>query len=177
MIKNLTEFFNFPNPVNEVSARLVASGVFLISIISVILIFLNTFQNLSNLYPLIILALITYGFLARVSSGPKISPLALLVTKIIVPNLSLKEKLVAGPPKRFAQAIGLLVSGLALIFFVLAVKEISMILMVILIIFTFLESFLGFCAGCKIFNILIRLGLIPQNICEACTNFSPKQVE
>ena len=175
MIKNLTEFFTFPNPVNEVSARLVALGVFVISIISVILMYLNIFQNLPNLYPLIILSLIIYGFIARVISGPKISPLALLVTKIIVPNLSLKEKLVAGPPKRFAQGIGVLISAFALIFFVLSVKEISIILMGILIIFSFLESFLGFCAGCKIFNILIRLGLIPQNICEACSNYSPQQ--
>jgi hypothetical protein len=89
--------------------------------------------------------------------------------------LSLKEKLVAGPPKRFAQGIGVLISAFALIFFVLSVKEISIILMGILIIFSFLESFLGFCAGCKIFNILIRLGLIPQNICEACSNYSPQQ--
>ena len=44
MKKNLTEFFNFPNPVNEVSARFVASGVFLISIFSLIFMFLNKFQ-------------------------------------------------------------------------------------------------------------------------------------
>ena len=152
MKKNLTEFFNFPNPVNEVSARFVASGVFLISIFS--LMFLNKFQNFPNSYPLIILSLLTYGFLARVSSGPKISPLALLVTKVIVPNINIKEKLVAGPPKRFAQLIGLIMSGLALILFIFSLEEVSMIIITILIIFTFLEFFLGFCAGCKVFNIL-----------------------
>ena len=166
MKKNLTEFFNFPNPVNEVSARFVASGVFLISIFSLIFMFLNKFQNFPNSYPLIILSLLTYGFLARVSSGPKISPLALLVTK----------KLVAGPPKRFAQLIGLIMSGLALILFIFSLEEVSMIIITILIIFTFLESFLGFCAGCKVFNILIKIGFIPQTICEACSNYTPKNV-
>ncbi|MBM31529.1 MAG: hypothetical protein CL764_01595 [Chloroflexi bacterium] len=170
MKKYLTDFFSFPNPVNEVSARLVALGVFFICIFSLILMLLD----LPNLYPIIILSLLTYGFLARVSSGPKISPLALLVTKIIVPNINIKEKLVAGPPKRFAQLIGLIFSGLALILFIFSLKEVSMILISILIIFTFLESFLGFCAGCKVFNILIKLGLIPQTICEACSNYTPK---
>ena len=176
MKKNLTEFFNFPNPVNEVSARFVASGVFLISIFSLIFMFLNKFQNFPNSYPLIILSLLTYGFLARDSSGPKISPLALLVTKVIVPNINIKEKLVAGPPKRFAQLIGLIMSGLALILFIFSLEEVSMIIITILIIFTFLEFFLGFCAGCKVFNILIKIGFIPQTICEAFSNYTPKNV-
>ena len=175
MTKNIfTQFFSFPNPVNEVSARIVAAGVFSISIISLTLVFLNQFQNLDSTIPLIIISLLTYGFIARVASGPKISPLALIVTKIIVPNLKIQEKLVAGPPKRFAQGIGLFVSGLSLIFFILGLKEIVMFLLVVLILFTFLESFLGFCAGCKIFDILIKFGLIPQKICEACSNYNPE---
>lgn len=176
MTKNIfTEFFSFPNPVNEVSARIVAAGVFSISIVSVLLVYLNMFQNLNSNYPLIILSLLTYGFIARVTTGPKISPLALIVTKIIVPNLKLKEKPVAGPPKRFAQGIGLFVSGLSLILFILGPKEVTIIFLVILIIFSSLESFLNFCAGCKIFEMLIKFGLIPQKVCDACSNYNPGQ--
>ena len=44
-----------------------------------------------------------------------------------------------------------------------------------LTVFAALESILGFCAGCFVFNYLIRWGLIPQSVCEACVNFDASQ--
>ena len=55
------------------------------------------------------------GFVARVAAGPKISPLALLVTRVVTPRLGVPEKLVPGPPKRFAQGIGAALSVVALL--------------------------------------------------------------
>jgi hypothetical protein len=162
----INKFFEFPETVNEVSARFVAAGVFTLSFIALISIQLN-----SNLGPILNIILII-GFLARVSSGPKWSPLAIFVTKILVPNLKFNEKIVPGPPKRFAQAIGLAVSTLILLFLVLGIKELSMALLIILMIFAFLESALGFCFGCKIFGSLIKLGIIPKKVCEKCANYS-----
>ena len=51
--------------------------------------------------PLITL-LLAYGFIARVLAGPRLSPLAILVTKVIVPKVGLPYRPVEGPPKRFA---------------------------------------------------------------------------
>ena len=82
----MRQFFSFPEFINEPAARLVASGVLLMSLISIALISLNT-----NLVLIILLAMV-YGFLARVSSGPKASPLALVVTKVLVPKLNLEER-------------------------------------------------------------------------------------
>ncbi|HMS25662.1 MAG TPA: DUF4395 family protein, partial [Acidimicrobiia bacterium] len=31
-----------------------------------------------------------------------------------------------------------------------------------------LESVLGFCLGCTIFSALMRVGIIPESVCEAC---------
>jgi hypothetical protein len=31
-----------------------------------------------------------------------------------------------------------------------------------------LEAFAGFCLGCRIFAGLMRLGVIPQSVCERC---------
>src|SRR5580692_4629174 len=86
--------FSFPDPVNEVSARLVAGGVVLLSLAAI------------ALDAPWLTAAIAYGFLARVLSGPTLSPLGQLVTRIITPRLPLAARLVPGPPKRFAQAIG-----------------------------------------------------------------------
>src|SRR2546422_6234690 len=83
--------FSFPNPVNELSARLVAGGVVILAALTLAL------DEPWLLVPL------SYGFVARVLTGPTLSPLGQLVTRVIVPRLPLPAKYVAGPPKRFAQ--------------------------------------------------------------------------
>ena len=165
MNENITNFFSFPELINEVAARLVAIGVLVLS--SVVLFLLLDKNN----YVLFFLSILIYGFLARVSSGPKISPLALFVTKLIVPRLNFKEKLVPGPPKRFAQGIGLIFSLFTAITFVVNLNSISILLISILILFAALEAFIGFCAGCKVFKLLMNIGLIPNDVCEKCSNY------
>ena len=49
---------------------------------------------------------LAYGFLARVLTGPTLSPLGQLVTRVGTPRLGLEPRPVPGPPKRFAQGIG-----------------------------------------------------------------------
>ncbi|HLM95691.1 MAG TPA: DUF4395 domain-containing protein [Acidimicrobiales bacterium] len=90
--------FSFPNPVNEVSARLVAGGVVIISLLTI---------ALDLKWATVVIA---YGFVARVLTGPSLSPLGQVVTRVITPRLGLAERPVAGPPKRFAQGIGVLFS-------------------------------------------------------------------
>ena len=58
--------------------------------------------------------ILAYGFLARVATGPKLSPMGLLATRVIAPRLG-TPKPVPGPPKRFAQTVGLGFSLTALV--------------------------------------------------------------
>ena len=156
----MNNILNFPNPVNEYAARTVAFMVLVLSIMT--LIFNSPWLS----------AILLYGFLARVLTGPKLSPMGLLSTKIIVPYLIKKEKLVPGPPNRFAQLIGLIFS--TAIFVSIAIYQINVLantLLIILSIFAFLESILGFCAGCLVFKYLMKFKLIPDSICESCNNF------
>ena len=74
----LSSLFSFPNPVNEVSARLVAGGVVVMSACAI-----------GFRLPWLI-AVIAYGFVARVLSGPTLSPLGQLVTRVITPRLPLQ---------------------------------------------------------------------------------------
>ena len=39
--------------------------------------------------------------------------------------------------------------------------------------YTTLESVFGFCIGCRVFALLMRIGVIPESTCEACVNFTP----
>lgn len=154
--------FPFPNPVNEYAARFTAGIVVLIALAALI----------SGSIPL--LAILTGGFLLRLAWGPKISPAGILSVKVLAPMLG-KAKMVPGPPKRFAQGIGAVLSGTALILAITGTTAIAWLLIVLLAIAASLEAILGFCLGCAIFGFLQRRGIIPASVCEACAKFSAPQ--
>ena len=156
----MTKRYPFPNPANETSARLVAGGVVIISAA-----FLLTNSTL-------ILLALTYGFAARVIAGPAFSPLALLVTRIITPKLNFNHKFVPGPPKRFAQTIGLTFSATALALTLLGFSSAAQLVITALIAAAFLESAFAICLGCIAFSFLMKLGVIPESVCESCNDIS-----
>jgi len=150
--------FSFPNPVNEVSARLVAGGVVIMSVLTI---------ALDLKWATIVIA---YGFVARVLTGPTLSPLGQFVTRVITPSLGVAERPVAGPPKRFAQGIGVAFSLSALVLTALGYWDAGRAVLGLLAVAAFLESALGLCLGCKVFALLMRLGIVPQEVCERCNN-------
>ena len=155
-VKNIG-LFDFPNPVNEMAARLVAG---MVAILAASIIIWDSS---------LLLVFLAYGFLARVLTGPKLSPMGLLATKVIIPVLGNPNRPVPGPPKRFAQTIGLVISGTALVFSVfLDFHALATALLGVLLGFAVLESVFGFCAGCYIFGYLMKWGLIPEEICQKC---------
>lgn len=153
--------FSFPDPVNEVSARLVAGGVVLLSLGTII--FDQPWMT----------AVIAYGFLARVLSGPTLSPLGQLVTRVITPRLRVAARLVPGPPKRFAQAIGAVFSvSAAVLALGFGLTSVAYVVLGLLIVAATLESVFGLCLGCKTFAVLMRAGVIPEEVCERCNNLA-----
>ena len=158
IIRNI---FSFPHPVNEFAARLVA-GMVVLLILTILL---------TGYTPL--LWILFYGFSARVLTGPTLSPMGLLATKVIIPILGNPNKPVAGPPKRFAQFIGFILSSLSLLAeFVLLSSNLAYILIIIIAVFAILESVVGFCAGCFVFSQLMKIGVIPASTCEKCNNIN-----
>jgi hypothetical protein len=149
--------FSFPNPVNEHAARLVALGVLAMSIATI------AFDQHW------LLLVIGYGFLARVLTGPKLSPLGWIVTKVVVPALGRPPKLVPGPPKRFAQGMGVVFSWTAIVlYFGIGSTAAADVVLGLLVVAAFLEGVLGLCLGCLVFGWLMRIGVIPASVCEAC---------
>lgn len=156
------KLFSFPDPVNETSSRVVAGGVVLLCLAAVA----------SRFLPLYIL--IAAGFWARTLTGPTLSPLGQLATRVITPRLKINHKYCPGPPKRFAQGIGALMSTGALALALNGNMGLACAVLSLLAVFAALEAALGFCLGCKIFNLLIKAGLVPQSVCERCANLSLK---
>jgi Domain of unknown function (DUF4395) len=152
--------FRFPNPVNENAARVVAGGVAA-----------SAALTLATGW-LWLVPLIAVGFLARVLAGPRLSPLGRIATQVVAPRLG-PPKLVPGPPKRFAQAVGLTLTAFATVVGLgLGWAGPAMALVAVLLVFALLESIVGFCAGCWVFGHLMRLGVIPHEVCEACNDIT-----
>jgi Domain of unknown function (DUF4395) len=160
-VEGAAKLFSFPDPVNEVSARLVAGGVVLMSVLAIVLD-----------QPWLI-AVIAYGFCARVFTGPTLSPLGQLVTRVITPHLPVAERPVPGPPKRFAQGIGVVFSLTAAVLALgLGLHTAGYLVLGLLIAAATLESVFGLCLGCKLFGVLMRAGVIPEEVCERCNNLA-----
>ncbi|MDX6538157.1 MAG: hypothetical protein QOD37_2498 [Gaiellales bacterium] len=152
--------FSFPDPVDEVSARLVAGGVVVLAAVA----FVSGWTWL--------VGLIACGFTARVLSGPTLSPLAQLVTRVLRPRLPIAARLVPGPPKRFAQGIGALLTTAAAVL-ALGFDQWTgvRVLLAGVIVAATLESVFALCLGCKVFALLMRAGVIPAAVCERCNTF------
>jgi hypothetical protein len=160
MSAHIRSLFSFPNPVNELAARTVAVGVVLMSVAAI------GFQEPWILVPLV------YGFWARVLAGPRFSPLGLLATKIVAPRLG-PPRFVAGPPKRFAQAMGVAFSTTALVlWFGFSEHAATWVVLGMLVVAASLEGFLAYCLGCRIFGLLMKWGVIPEDVCAACADIS-----
>jgi hypothetical protein len=146
----------FPEVVDERAARTVATGVVLLTVLA-----------LATRWPVVV-AVLVIGFAARVLSGPRFSPLGLLATRVVVPRLSGAPRPVAGTPKRFAQAIGLTFSSVALVLLLLGAHTAAVVVLAMLLLAAGLEASIGLCLGCKIFALLARVGVVDDAACERC---------
>ncbi len=154
-------FFSFPHPINSYVARWVAAGVVLIAVVAIAF-------DLPWLLPVL-----AYGFIARVLAGPRLSPLALFVTKVVQPLLRHPTKFVAGPPKRFAASIGVMFTVTATVLhFGFGLTGIAYAVLGGLVFAAGLEAVFAFCLGCFTFELLMRVGVIPESVCADCADFA-----
>ena len=155
--------FAFPDPVNEYAARLVAGGVF---VMTVAVVFGGQHW---------VLVPLAYGFFARVLTGPKLSPLGSFVTRLAIPALGSPDKPVPGKPKRFAQGIGASLSAAALASWLLGSSTLATVCAALILFAASLEAFLGYCLGCVIYRRLAKLGIVPD-ACPECADISLRPI-
>ncbi|MCB1320465.1 MAG: DUF4395 domain-containing protein [Leptospiraceae bacterium] len=152
---------SYPDIVNEHVTRLVAAQVTIVATLLLI-----------SAQP-VFLAYLMYEFLARLLYGPRFSLMVLIAQRFIIAPAGILMKPTAGPPKRFAQSIGLVFTlSAALIWITTGSFATPFWLMFVLISFAFLEAAFGLCAACLMFNLMIRIGVIPERVCVQCSNLS-----
>jgi len=165
MLAHVRSPFGFPDPVNEVAARVVAGGVALWCALTL---------ALGQPWLLVPLA---YGFWARVLTGPTLSPLGRLATRVVAPRLG-PARPVPGPPKRFAQGMGVAFSTTALVLWLVAGEAVAAwVVLALLEVAAVAECAFGYCLGCRVFALLMRAGIIPARVCEDCADLSVRHGE
>ncbi|MGG5260285.1 DUF4395 domain-containing protein [Phycicoccus avicenniae] len=160
----MRSLIGFPAVVNEKAARAVAGQVVVVTALALATGWLW------------LAAVLAVGFALRVAAGPRFDPFGQLATKVIAPRLG-EPVLVAGPPKRFAQAVGLAFTAAATLALVLGAPTVAVVLLAVLLVFAALESVVGFCAGCFVFGYLMRWGVVPEETCAACNDISLRRRE
>lgn len=132
--------FGFPDAVDETSARVVATGVVAQAVAFLV------FREGWLFVPL------AFGFLARVLTGPTLSPLGRFAVHLATPLLERRagvtSRRVPGPPKRFAQGIGLVFTASASIAWLAGASWLATALTIGLVVAASLEAFAAVCLGC-----------------------------
>jgi hypothetical protein len=159
----------FPSLVDDITVRLIAAVVLVVGAVA-----LGTQQWW--LY-----AALAADFTLRAALGPDASPVAQLVRRLVRPRIAAAPRPTAGPPKRFAASIGAVMTGAATLLWVLGVATGSpsasaavVAIGVVMVVFPALEAVFGICVGCILFSGLMRVGLVPEDICVECADITKR---
>ncbi len=163
-------FSRFPAVVDEVTVRLIAAVVLALGVVA-----LATQQWW-------VYAVLALDFTLRAAVGPQVSPIAQAVQRWVRPRLDTPKRPTAGAPKRFAATIGAVMTLAATALWVVSLVTGSagaltavVAIGAIMVAFPALEAVLGLCVGCKLFAGLMRLGLVPEEICLDCADITRRQ--
>jgi hypothetical protein len=159
----------FPSLVDDITVRLIAGVVLLVGVVA-----LGTQQWW--LY-----AVLAADFSLRSTLGPDASPVAQFVRRALRPRIAASPRPTAGPPKRFAAAIGAVMTGAATVLWLWGAATGSssaqaavVAIGVVMVVFPALESLFGICVGCILFSGLMRVGLVPEDICVECADITKR---
>ena len=114
-----------------------------------------------------VITLFLLDFLIRVCINPKFSP-TLILGRLIVRNQV--PEYVGAQQKKFAWIIGVILSAIMFVFFVIvnAFSPITGLICLICLAFLFFESVFGICLGCKFYPIFhkTKAKLCPGEVCD-----------
>jgi hypothetical protein len=151
----------FPRVVDDVTVRLIASVVLVLAIAALAL-------HQWWIYPVLAL-----DFVLRTALGPAASPIARGVQRFVRPRVPAVRRPTAGPPKRFAAGIGAALTSVAAVLWALGLADpVVVAIGFIMVVFPALEAIVGLCVGCKVFGVLMKVGVVPKEICLECADIS-----
>ena len=112
--------------------------------------------------------LLFLGFVLRLLAGPRFDPFGQVSVRWLARAVFGEPVMTAGPPKRFAQGIGVVFSGVALVFRLVGWPLAADVVLLLLVVAASLEGFAGLCLGCRMFGWLQNRGVISPDIASDC---------
>jgi hypothetical protein len=154
----------FPREVDDVTVRLIAGVVLVLAVVA-----------LATRQPWLY-GVLAVDFVLRAGFGPRRSPIARFVLRLVRPRVAAAPRTTAGVPKRFAATIGAVLTVVA---FAAAYgpgwTTLTWAVGAVMVVFPALESLLGICVGCLAFRGLMRIGVVPASICAECADVTRRQ--
>lgn len=111
----------------------------------------------------VVAALFAWGSFAGVARHPY----GLLFTALIRPRLAPPAELEDPAPPTFAQTVGLIVAAVGLILQLVGLPYGLIIAAAAAFVAAFLNSAFGYCIGCQLYLLLVRLGLVHRHAAAA----------
>jgi hypothetical protein len=164
----------FPPVVNDRAARTTAMLVVALSAVTLVFSWTGV-----GTVAVILNVLLLAGFVLRVLAGPRFDPFGRLSVRWLARRVFGDPVMTAGPPKRFAQGIGVVFSGVSLVLRVVGgavggatggggLTVAADVVLLLLVVAASLEGFAGYCLGCRIFSQLQTWGIVSQDIRADC---------
>ena len=155
--------------VDDVSVRLTAAAVLTVVVLAAV-------TGQWWLY-----GVLAVDFALRAAGRRTISPLGALTHHVARPRLRVAPRPTSAAPKRFAAGIGAVLTAAAFAVWLgqvvltsapgsgaVVVSPVVWGITVVMIAFPTLEAAFGLCVGCKVYALLIRLGVLPADACVDC---------
>jgi Domain of unknown function (DUF4395) len=151
----------FPSLVDDVTVRVTAGLVLVLGVLALL-------TGAWWVY-----AVLAADFVLRAGWGPSVSPLGRLA-KAVRPRVTAAPRWTAGPPKRFAAAIGAVLTVAATVLWLAGGSASVVAIGLVMVVFPALEAALGICVGCIVFGWLMRAGLVPESVCVECADITAR---
>ncbi|NEM90356.1 DUF4395 family protein [Galbitalea soli] len=132
------------------------AGITAVLLLVVIGLFLSGLGAAAFVLFVVITAVFAWGTIA----GIQRHPYGLLFKRVIRPRLAPPTELEDATPPTFAQGVGLFVTLVGVILFLLGVTLALPIAAGFAFIAAFLNSVFGYCLGCQIYLLLVRAGIL-----------------
>lgn len=130
--------------------------------ITAVLLLVDIYLGLTGLgiAALSLLAAIALLFAWGAFAGVERHPYGLLFKRLVRPRLAPPAELEDPAPPTFAQGVGLVITGIGVILGLFGLPVVVVVAAVLAFIAAFLNSVFGYCLGCQIYLLLVRLGVI-----------------
>ncbi|GAB3386246.1 DUF4395 domain-containing protein [Humibacter soli] len=108
----------------------------------------------------VLLSALSLLFLWGATAGITRHPWGLIYTRLVRPRLGPPEELEDAAPPTFAQAVGFVITAVAVVLQLVGVPYAAVVGAALAFAAAFLNAVFGYCLGCQIYLLLLRVGVI-----------------